>query len=328
MGNYLTTAERCKYCLGRRPKQRNGFGLLKATRQDYKHTEEFLTASSTPVLEPSVIVCEAEVRSPVPTTSRISPLHSESEVVNLSSEDWHSATSPSNDFGDLDEPSIVSPIPIQQSTSTVDESLAVSPEVVGADQRESTDDPENTPTKILPHPASPSHSHGHMSSTITPVSRSVLYRGSEATSLITSEYSLSSSAAAYFSSERGLIMSSQQAIKGWIQRNKGGYWDRWKWCFAVLVVDDGCTRLSLWRTDRDFEDRLVNALSSCMPFDSYTFGGRCGKHVVCESDWGRVLVVFDHEGNCCVKLRCKEPKSSPYNITRWFDMITTTTPIV
>ncbi|EER11849.1 hypothetical protein Pmar_PMAR015556 [Perkinsus marinus ATCC 50983] len=256
-----------------RPKQRNGFGLLKATRQDYKHTEEvesvqFLTASSTPVLEPSVIVCDSE-------------------------------------------PSIVSPIPIQQSTSTVDESLAVSPEVVGADQRESTDDPENTPTKILPHPATPSHSHGHMSSTITPVSRSVLYRGSEATSL-----------------KRGLIMSSQQAIKGWIQRNKGGYWDRWKWCFAVLVVDDGFTRLSLWRTDRDFEDRLVNALSSCMPFDSYTFGGRCGKHVVCESDWGRVLVVFDHEGNCCVKLRCKEPKSSPYTITGWFDMITTTTPIV
>ncbi|KAF4674689.1 hypothetical protein FOL46_004218, partial [Perkinsus olseni] len=335
MGNYLTTAERCNYCLGIRTKQSSDFGPLKIARLDQKRTEEFLTATSTPVVEAVVLVCESEVQSPVPATTPRSPQNSGSEVVNLSSELQSIAPSPPSGFRDGDEvrspncivtlvalittislqPSCVSPIPLQQEEEepVVEGAGMASPEVVGLDRHEdSDDDPENTPSKSL-MPLSASSSRGRLSST-TPRSRSLLYRGSEATSLITSEYSLSSSAAAYFSTELGLGMPGSGAsllgavanikLKGWVQRNKGGYWDRWKWCFAVFISNDGsnCSRLSLWRTDRDFEDRLVNALSSCMPCDSFSFGQH-GKHVVCESDWGRVLVIFDHEGNRCVKIR-------------------------
>ncbi|KAF4753725.1 hypothetical protein FOZ62_032281, partial [Perkinsus olseni] len=314
MGNYFTTAERCNYCLGIRTKQSSDFGPLKVARLDQKRTEEFLTATSTPVVETVVLVCASEVQSPVPATTPRSPQNSGSEVVNLSSELHSIVPSPPSGFRDGDEPSCVSPIPLQQQREPMVEGAGMaSPEVAGLDRHEdSDDDPENTPSKSL-MPLSASSSRRRLSST-TPRSRSLLYRGSEATSLITSEYSLSSSAAAYFSTELGLGMPGSGAsllgavanikLKGWVQRNKGGYWDRWKWCFAVFISNGGsnCSRLSLWRTDRDFEDRLVNALSSCMPFDSFSFGQH-GKHVVCESDWGRVLVIFDHEGNRCVKIR-------------------------
>ncbi|KAF4702854.1 hypothetical protein FOZ63_007568, partial [Perkinsus olseni] len=243
------------------------FGPLKVARLDQKRTEEFLTATSTPVVETVVLVCASEVQSPVPATTPRSPQNSGSEVVNLSSELHSIVPSPPSGFRDGDEPSCVSPIPLQQQREPMVEGAGMaSPEVAGLDRHEdSDDDPENTPSKSL-MPLSASSSRRRLSST-TPRSRSLLYRGSEATSLITSEYSLSSSAAAYFSTELGLGMPGSGAsllgavanikLKGWVQRNKGGYWDRWK-CFAVFISNGGsnCSRLSLWRTDRDFEDRL------------------------------------------------------------------------
>ncbi|KAF4709215.1 hypothetical protein FOZ63_020840, partial [Perkinsus olseni] len=184
MGNYFTTAERCNYCLGIRTKQSSDFGPLKVARLDQKRTEEFLTATSTPVVETVVLVCGSEVQSPMPATTPRSPQNSGSEVVNLSSELHSIAPSPPSGFREGDEPSCVSPISLQQEEEErmVDEYGMASPEVVGLDRHEdSDDDPENTPSKSL-MPLSASSSRRRLSST-TPRSRSLLYRGSEATSL-------------------------------------------------------------------------------------------------------------------------------------------------
>ncbi|KAF4669510.1 hypothetical protein FOL47_002468 [Perkinsus chesapeaki] len=313
MGNDLSTslAGRCSYCLGVRAKSHAMPAVFSADR---KQTEEFLTASSTPVMtaigghvmdetgDPRCAGRETQVRSAATATVNVVASQTEeTEVVSLSSEDrrgtppFESASSGyARDAGMPGDPvESPSPIPAQQHTE-----VDCCPE-------------EETPFKAPSEPRS----------SVTPRSRSA-YRGSEATSLVMSEYSLTSSAAVYFSSERlgGLVAGESSGnlrlmggirIRGWIQRNKGGYFDIWKWCFAVLMVDDvaQCSRLSLWRTERDFEDRLLNNLSGSVPFDSFSFGVN-GKHVVCEADWGRVMVIFDHEGNCCVKLRESQRGSS------------------
>ncbi|KAF4690351.1 hypothetical protein FOZ60_000321 [Perkinsus olseni] len=124
---------------------------------------------------------------------------------------------------------------------------------------------------------------------------------------LTSEYSLSSSAAAYFSTELGLggmpgsgasLLSAVANIKlkGWVQRNKGGYWDRWKWCFAVFISNDGsnCSRLSLWRTDRDFEDRL------------WDFDTSANMSMADEAEWKRLAVNDDESINANPQLKWDE----------------------